>query len=439
MILRLTNLFKICYKANMLSFSNKPLTNKKKALKEHAQLKKEIEEHNYHYYALNEPIISDKSFDDKLKKLEELELRFPELITEDSPTQRVGGHIAPQFQKIAHQKVMLGLSNTYNPQEILDFDTRIKRRLDIDKDIEYLCQVKLDGVSINLVYEKGLLKKGITRGDGQKGEDVTENIKTIKSIPLRLRRNIPFIEIRGELFFLHQNFLDFNKSREKAGLPLFSNPRNTASGSIRQLDTSITASRPLSFIAYSCGAVEEGKTFQPPPTESQLNQLFLKLGLPCLQMSPSLSDFLPRKKVLSFIASSIKSVISYYEAIERIRKDIPFDIDGIVIKVNDRKLQEQLGQLPRSPRWAIAAKFEQNVAHTKVKDITVQVGRTGALTPVALLEPVVIDGVTVQHATLHNQDEIDKKDICIGDTVVLPKSRRGDTCYFRSCERKKTY
>ena len=270
--------------------------------------------------------------------------------------------------------------------------------------------------------KKVFFKKGITRGDGQKGEDVTENIKTIKSIPLKLRMNIPFIEIRGELFFLHQDFLEFNRSREKAGLSLFSNPRNTASGSIRQLDASITASRPLSFISYSCGTFEENKTFQFPSTESQLNQLFLKLGLPCLQISSSLSNFLPQKRVLSFIASSIEGVISYYKTIERIRKNIPFDIDGIVIKVNDRSQQAQLGELPRSPRWAIAAKFEQKVAHTKIKDIIVQVGRTGALTPVALLEPVVIDGVTVQHATLHNQDEIDKKDICIGDTVIVQRA-----------------
>ena len=426
MILKLTGVFGICYKADMSSFSNDSLKNKQKALKEHAQLKKEIEEHNYYYYALSEPIISDKSFDTKLKKLEDIELHFPELITEDSPTQRVGGYVAAQFQKVAHHKVMLGLSNTYNPQEILDFDTRIKRRLDIDKDrnMEYLCQVKLDGVSINLVYEKGLLKKGITRGDGQKGEDVTENIKTIKSIPLKVRMDIPFIEIRGELFFLHQDFLEFNRSRQKAGLSLFSNPRNTASGSIRQLDASITASRPLSFIAYSCGAFRENNTFQFPSTESQLNQLFLKLGLPCLQVSSSLSesDFVPQKRVLSFIAHSIEDVIGYYKTIENIRKNIPFDIDGIVIKVNDRKLQAQLGELPRSPRWAIAAKFEQKAAHTKIKDIVVQVGRTGALTPVALLEPVVIDGVTVQHATLHNQDEIDKKDICIGDTVIVQRA-----------------
>ena len=400
------------------------LTDKQKALKKHAQLKKEIEEHNYHYYALSEPIISDKSFDEKLKQLEHLESQFPELITEDSPTQKVGGHVAFEFQKIAHHKSMLGLSNTYNPQEILNFDMRIKKRLNLKdvKDIGYLCQVKLDGVSINLVYEKGILKNGITRGDGQIGEDVTQNIKTIKSIPLKLRINVPFIEIRGELFFLHQDFLEFNKSREKDGLPLFSNPRNTASGSIRQLDTSITASRPLSFIAYSCGAVKENDIFQVPQTESQLNQLFLRLGLPCLQISPSLSEFDPSKKVLSFTAQSVEDVIDYYKKIDRLRKHIPFDIDGIVIKVNDRRQQTQLGELPRYPRWAIAAKFEQKVVYTEVKDIVVQVGRTGALTPVALLEPVMIDGVIVQHATLHNQDEIDKKDICIGDTVMIQRA-----------------
>ena len=400
---------------------------KQKALKEHAQLKKEIEEHNYHYYALNEPVISDKSFDKKLKQLENLELQFPELITEDSPTQRVGGHVAPQFHKIPHHKTMLGLSNTYSPQELLDFDARIKKRLHTDKNIkhqniEYLCQVKLDGVSINLVYEKGLLKKGITRGDGQIGEDVTQNIKTIKSIPLRLRMNIPFIEIRGELLFLHQDFLHLNESRKKADLSLFSNSRNTASGSIRQLDTSITASRPLSFIAYGCGAVKEDTGFQVPQTEKQLTQLFLELGLPCLKLSPSLSDILPQKRILSFLAKSIEDVINYYKTIDQLRENIPFDIDGIVVKVNNRNNQMQLGELPRFPRWAIAAKFEQKVAHTKIKNIIVQVGRTGALTPVALLEPVMINGVTVQHATLHNQDEIDKKDICIGDTVVIQRA-----------------
>ena len=405
---------------------NSQLANRQKALEKHAQLKKDIEKHNYHYYVLNEPIISDQHFDRLFKQLENLETQFPDLITKDSPTQRVGGHAASQFHKATHCTNMLGLSNTYSPQELLDFDIRIKKRLKINKDtkMEYFCEVKLDGVSINLIYEKGILIKGMTRGDGRIGEDVTQNIRTVKSIPLKLRDDIPFLEVRGELLFLHQDFLKLNKVRQEAGLTLFSNPRNTASGSIRQLDMSITASRPLSFLAYGCGMIKGTDKIPEPQTQNELTKLFLKLGLPCLQISSLISDLLPQKKKLSFVATSIKEVVSYYEVISKSRKNIPFDIDGIVVKVNNRQQQKQLGELPRSPRWAIAAKFEQEVAHTKIKDIIIQVGRTGALTPVALLEPIVIDGVTVQQATLHNQDEITKKNICIGDTVTV--QRAGD-------------
>ena len=417
----------------------------KEVVKKYNQLKKKIEEHNYHYYVLNESIISDRQFDRLFQEIKDLEGKFPELITKDSPTQRVGGYVASAFQKSNHPTLMLSLSNTYSSQECLAFDQRIKKRLEMDanQDMQYLCEVKLDGVSINLVYEDGYLTKAITRGDGQIGENVTENIKTIKSIPLKLRSKISFLEVRGELFFLYKDFQKLNQTRKEMDLPLFSNPRNTASGSIRQLDTSITACRPLSFLAHGCGKVRlDSQNIQ---THSQIIELFLKLGLPCLQISSSLSQLISEKKHISFIAPSIKEAIAYYKTIYQLKKHIPFDIDGIVIKVNSIEQQELLGFLPRHPRWAIAAKFEQETVTTKIKDIVIQVGRTGALTPVALLEPVLIDRVTVQQATLHNQDEITKKDISIGDTVrvqragevipaiidVIKEKRPPDTCVFQ--------
>ena len=397
--------------------------NTQKAFQKYEKLKAEIEKHNYHYYVLNESIISDQKFDQLFLKLKSLEAQFPQFITKDSPTQRVGGSVAPEFHKVAHRTPMLSLSNTYSQQELLEFDKRTKKLLSLPQgeDMTYFCQVKLDGVSVDLVYEEGFLSKALTRGDGLIGEDITQNIKTIKSVPLKLRQNIAFLEVRGEVLFTRKDFTKLNHIQADMDMPPFSNPRNAASGSIRQLDASITAHRPLSFFAYGCGLIESST---PPETHSALEQFLLELGLPCLKIAPSLSVLSPQKRDLSFVAPSIKDAISYYQAIERLRTQIPFDIDGIVVKVNSRSQQEALGNLPRHPRWATATKFKAESACTQIKDIVIQVGRTGALTPVAILHPVQIEGVTVQQATLHNQDEISKKDVRIGDTVVL--QRAGD-------------
>lgn len=413
---------------------------KKEILKKYQTLKDQIEKHNHHYYVLNESLISDQKFDNLFSQLKALEDDFPELVTKDSPTQRVGGSVATEFQKIAHITPMLSLSNTYSPGELLDFDRRVKRRLAIDpsQNIEYFCQIKFDGVSVDLVYEDSFLVRAITRGDGHQGEDITQNVKTIPAIPLKLQKTMAFLEVRGEVLFSRQAFLKLNEMQAEQDLPLFSNPRNVASGSLRQLDPSITASRPLSFFAYGCGLIHTTKkpvsssdqvtdqttNDKSTSTQSELEQLFADLGLPCLKTAPSLSQLLPEKRQLSFIAPSIKEAIAYYEAIETQRTLIPFDIDGIVVKVNSREQQEQMGVLPRHPRWATAAKFKNKTACTQIKDIVIQVGRTGALTPVAILHPVEIDGVIIQQATLHNQSEIIKKDVCIGDTITL--QRAGD-------------
>ena len=404
--------------------SNNPLDlSTEQAFSKHQSLKAEIEKHNHHYYVLNESLISDQQFDALFAELKQLEDDFPHLVTKDSPTQRVGGTVAPEFQKRRHKTPMLSLSNSYSPQELLDFDKRIKKFLSLsaDEDMEYFCQLKFDGVSVDLVYEEGLLVRAMTRGDGQVGEDITENIKTIKSIPLKLRRPVTFLEARGEVLFTHHNFLKLNEMQVEMGLPLFSNPRNAASGSIRQLDPSITARRPLSFFAYGCGLIDFK---EKPSTQSALELLLLDFGLPCLNIAPALSGLKPQTRSLSFVASSIQDVVDYYKVTDKLRDRIPFDIDGIVVKVNSMERQEQLGTLPRHPRWATATKFKALNVSTQIKDIVIQVGRTGALTPVAILEPVQIEGVTVQQATLHNQDEISKKDIRIGDTVVL--ERAGD-------------
>jgi DNA ligase (NAD+) len=376
-----------------------------------AHLRKTIHHHNHRYYVLDDPEISDAAYDRLLRELEEIEKRYPETVTSDSPTQRVGAAPLRAFKAVRHSLPMLSLSNCFTREEVREFDSRIKRFLKITGAVEYCAEAKLDGVAVELVYEKGRFVRGSTRGDGTQGEDVTLNLKTIRSIPLALlpadRVVIPdYLEVRGEVFLGKREFKRLNEKREERGEPLFANPRNAAAGSLRQLDPRITATRPLDIFCHGTGEVSG----VPHKTHLDILHFFSQLGL---KVNP-----------LRYRCGTIDEVIDCYEAIQAKRNELNYEIDGVVIKVNDCRLQENLGTISRSPRWATAYKFEAHQETTTIKDIIVQVGRTGALTPVAVMEPVNVGGVAVCRATLHNQDEIDKKDIRIGDTVVV--QRAGD-------------
>ncbi|MBI2609356.1 MAG: NAD-dependent DNA ligase LigA [Deltaproteobacteria bacterium] len=379
-----------------------------KVKKEIEKLTKDLNYHSWRYYVLDDPEISDAEYDELFKKLEKLEKEFPQLKRSDSPTQKVGGVVLEGFEKVTHSIPMLSLANAANEEEAHEFDARVKRFLDIKKDIEYIAEAKIDGLAIELVYEEGKLHIGSTRGDGEVGENITENIKTIKSIPLGLMGNNPpsIIEVRGEAFMHLKDFDQLNKKRAQASEPIFANSRNAAAGSLRQLDTKLTAQRPLSLFCYGVGRLE-GKKLN---THFETLEYLKKLGF--------------KTNPLSKKCKNIEEVISFYKGILKKRDDLPYEIDGIVIKVNDLHLQEELGTISRRPRWAVALKFEARQSTTVIEDIQVQVGRTGALTPVAYLKPVNIGGVVVKRASLHNQDEIDKKDIHIGDTVFV--ERAGD-------------
>jgi len=383
----------------------------KKAETHIADLRNKINYHNYRYYVLDDPEISDAAYDRLMKKLEELEKQYPELVNPDSPTQHVGAAPLKECKTIRHIQPMLSLSNCFKEEELIEFDQRIKRFLKIPDNVEYVSEPKFDGVAVELVYEKGRLVSGSTRGDGIIGEDVTLNLKTIRSIPLQLLAvktiMIPErLEVRGEVFLGKKEFKILNKKREDAGEPLFANPRNAAAGSLRQLDSKITAERPLDIFFHGVGVVS-GLRFE---THWSLLNVLPQLGL--------------KVSSIKYRCKSIKEVVDCYRKIQEVREALDYEIDGVVIKVNDIALQNGLGTISRSPRWAIAYKFEAHQETTKINDIIVQVGRTGALTPVAIMEPVKVGGVEVSRATLHNQDEIDKKDIRIGDAVVV--QRAGD-------------
>lgn len=374
-------------------------------------LRKKINYHNYRYYVLDDPEISDAAYDRLMRELEDLEKQYPDLVTPDSPTQRVGAPPLKEFKTVRHTLPMLSLSNCFNQEEAKEFDQRIKRFLKITGDIEYVAEPKLDGVAVELVYEKGRLIVGSTRGDGTIGEDVTLNLKTIRSIPLQLLdtkkiKIVNRLEIRGEVFLRKREFKLLNKKREDSGEPLFANPRNAAAGSLRQLDSRITAGRPLDIFCHGIGEVS-GIRFD---THWDILDALHQLGL---KVNP-----------IKYRCKNIAEVVDCYKEIQGKREELKYEIDGVVIKVNDLKLQNRLGTISRNPRWAIAYKFEAHQETTKIKDIIVQVGRTGALTPVAIMVPVKVGGVEVSRATLHNQDEIDKKDIRIGDTVIV--QRAGD-------------
>ncbi len=382
---------------------------KEEAKKRIAKLRKEINHHNYLYYVLNSPEISDAEYDRLMEELLSLESQYPDLITPDSPTQKIGAPPKEEFGKISHMAPMLSLDSCLDEKEVEDFDRRVKRELGIEN-IEYVVEPKFDGLSVELVYEKGIFVRGATRGDGYIGEDITENLKTVRPVPLKLRKGkkeIPeLLSVRAEVVMKIKDFEKLNEEMIKKGEPPFANPRNAASGSLRQLDSKITAQRKLDIFFYDILAIEG---------ESLSSQWEVLNSLPEWGLKVS-SDI--RK------CKSIEEVYKYHQDMELKRDTLDFEIDGIVVKVNRFEYHSSLGTKTRSPRWAVAYKFKPKEEITRVKDIIAQVGRTGILTPVAILEPVKVGGVTVTRATLHNQDEIDRKDIRIGDKVVV--IRAGD-------------
>ena len=366
----------------------------------------EINNHNIRYYINDDPIISDSEYDTLLRKLIELEELYPHLIPLNSPTKRVGSNPLEKFSTVEHRIPLLSLDNAMNNQEIIDFDIRIKKGLDTTKEIEYIIEPKLDGLAVELIYENGLFTSGSTRGDGFIGENITQNLKTIKQIPLSINEKSAIIEIRGEVFINKEDFKKLNKNRLKNNEQPFANPRNCAAGSLRQLDSKITSTRPLKIFCYAPGYID-GIKFN---SQNEFLNTIPKWGLP---VNP-----------LTKIGKGSDFIINYLIKMESLRNDLPYEIDGIVCKVNNYNLQKKLGNKSRSPRWAIAGKFKSQQVTTKILNIIPSVGRTGAITPVAKVEPVEVGGVIVSNATLHNQDEINKKDVRIGDTVLL--QRAGD-------------
>ncbi|APT75210.1 NAD-dependent DNA ligase LigA [Marinitoga sp. 1137] len=370
--------------------------------KEYEELKKVIEKHNYQYYVLNNPIISDTDYDKLFKKLLQIEKKYPEIITADSPSFRVGGKIISEFKTVQHSIPMLSLDNTYNENEIIDFDNRVKRLLN-KENVEYSCELKIDGISIALKYENGYLVQAITRGNGISGDDVTDNVKTIRSIPLKLSEDVT-IEVRGEIFMPKKEFLKINEYRESEGLQVFANPRNATAGTIKLLDTSEVAKRHLdSYIYYIISPENYNIT-----TQIDALKYLKKLGFKINENTK--------------LAKNINEVIEYWKYWTENKAKLNYDVDGVVIKVNSFEEQQILGNTARSPRWAIAFKFPAEQAITKVKDIKYQVGSTGVITPVAIFEPVFLEGTTVQRASLHNFEYIKERDIRIGDYVKIEKA-----------------
>jgi DNA ligase (NAD+) len=378
---------------------------KKKAIIIIKQLREEINYHNHKYYVENNPIISDFDFDKLLKKLEKIESEFPDLITPDSPTQRVGEKPLNHFETVNHLTPMLSLANTYNDDELRDFDKRIRKKFD---KVSYVIEPKIDGIGVALVYEDGIFKRGATRGDGVKGDDITVNLKTIKSVPLKLlNSDIKLLEVRGEVFMLKSGFNKLNKELLEKNEPTFANTRNAAAGSIRQLNPKIVSNRPLDIFIYQISFSDGYSNFKIE-THDEALRFLKKAGFKTNPLS---------KKV-----ENIDEVISYCKIIEKIREDLDYNIDGTVVKVNSIDKQKILGSTTKNPRWSISYKFAAQQATTKLLDIKTQVGRQGTLTPVAILDVVNIGGVNVSRATLHNFDEIKRKDIQIGDTVIVERS-----------------
>jgi len=372
-------------------------------------LRVEIEKHNHRYYVLDAPLISDAEYDTLFRELQSLEAEHPELVTSDSPTQRVGAPPLPEFASVVHATPMLSLSNAFADEEVQVFDRRVREGLGSEAEVAYAADPKFDGLAVSLSYEQGILVHGATRGDGTTGEDVTANLRTLHSIPLHLQGSgwPDRFEVRGEVLFWRSDFERLNARQRERGEKEYVNARNAAAGSLRQLDSRITATRPLRFFAYGVGSVKGAAL---PATHSALLDQLAEWGFP---VAPE------RRRV-----SGLAGLLAYFAEIGRRRESLPYDIDGVVYKVDDLAAQERLGFVSRAPRFALAHKFPAEEAVTELLDISIQVGRTGALTPVARLAPVFVGGVTVTNATLHNEDEIRRKDVRIGDTVVV--RRAGD-------------
>ncbi len=372
-------------------------------------LRDQINQHNYLYYVLDAPEIPDSDYDRLLRELQTLERQFPELVTRDSPTQRVGATPLAEFGQVRHEVPMLSLDNAFDEQEVRDFERRAHERLGTPAQLEYAAEPKLDGLAISLVYEHGMLARGATRGDGTVGEDVTQNIRTIPSVPLRLiGKGFPaLLEARGEIFMSRKSFEKLNARAARKNEKIFANPRNAAAGSLRQLDARITASRSLEFFAYAWGQVRGGKL---PGRHSEVLARFRDWGL--------------RTNPENRVVHGVDGCLQFYRQMAAKRERLPYQIDGVVYKVDRLDLQQQLGFVARAPRWAIAHKFPAEEAMTVLRAVEFQVGRTGALTPVARLEPVFVGGATVSNATLHNMDEVERKDVRMGDTVIV--RRAGD-------------
>ena len=373
-----------------------------------ARLRQLLEYHNFRYYVLDEPEISDFEYDRLLRELQQLEAAHPALQSADSPTQRVGAAPSAAFTTVRHPSAMLSLDNAFSADEVEAFDRRVRERLGVTVDVAYMAEPKLDGLAVSVLYHDGMLVRAATRGDGEQGEDITTNIRTLRSVPLRLRGVAPAVlEVRGEVFLPVAGFQRLNEEQLARGLKPFVNPRNAAAGSLRQLDPRITAARPLEMYFYALGQLEGASA---PPTHSGALVALRDWGL---RVSPE-----------ARLVQGLPGILGYYEQLQARRERLPYQIDGVVYKVDELAAQERLGFVSRAPRWAIAHKFPAEEATTVVRAVDFQVGRTGALTPVARLEPVLVGGATVSNATLHNLDEIARKDIRVGDTVIV--RRAGD-------------
>ena len=373
------------------------------------QLHQELNQANYQYYVLDDPQLPDAQYDRLFQRLKKIESEHPEFLTPDSPTQRVGAQALSHFEQVTHDVPMLSLDNAFDAQDMRDFNRRITDRIRQSGEVSYACEPKLDGIAVSLLYEEGLLVRAATRGDGAVGENITQNIRTVPSIPLKLLgSDYPAIlEVRGEVYMPKKGFDAFNEKALARGEKLFVNPRNAAAGSLRQLDPKVTAARPLEFCCYSLGRADGGEV---PNKHSEILSQFSKWGF---KINPEMR-----------VVKGIDGCLEYYDQLAEKRNDLAYEIDGIVFKVDDINLQQQLGFVSRAPRWAIAHKFPAQEEMTLLKDVEFQVGRTGAITPVARLEPVFVGGVTVSNATLHNMDEIARLGVMIGDTVVI--RRAGD-------------